>query len=125
VTELLIDQCLPRRLAADLRELGWSVQHVGELGMQRHLDEQILAYATDHGMVIVTQDGDFARLLALPRRAGPSVIHFRIPRATRARLVALLGSLVPQLEAELRAGCIVSVDEAGARVRHLPIRPEP
>ena len=118
---LLIDQDLPWRAAGDLRARGWDVQHLTDLGMQEESDAKILEYAVAHGPVLVTRDGDFAQLMALGSRTVPSVIHVRIQRVPRARLVSLLQKLVPRLEDELRAGCMVSVRETGARVRRLPI----
>jgi predicted nuclease of predicted toxin-antitoxin system len=121
VIGLLLDQGLPRRAAADLRARGWVVQHVSDLGLWKASDEEILEYASQQGLVVITHDSDFARLVAVANRAQPSVIHVRIARVTRERLVRLLGGLVPHVEDDLRAGCMVSVDEGGARVRRLPL----
>ncbi len=121
MSRFLVDQGLPRRAVSDLRDRGWDIQHVSDIGMQRSFDADILAYADEHAMVVVTHDSDFSRLLATTAAIRPSVIHLRIPRVDRARLVSALESLVPTVEEDLTAGCIVSVDEAGARVRRLPI----
>lgn len=121
MTRLILDQGLPRRVAADLRERGWSVEHTGEVGLARATDDKILEYAATHDATIVTLDSDFARLLALSRRASPSLIHVRIPRVTRGQLVNLLVTLLPTVEQDLVDGAIISVGERGARVRRLPV----
>ena len=38
--------------------------HVRDLGMQGNSDEQLLDYAAEHGLVIVSADTDFGALLA-------------------------------------------------------------
>ncbi|OGQ91231.1 MAG: hypothetical protein A2289_18045 [Deltaproteobacteria bacterium RIFOXYA12_FULL_58_15] len=121
MTRLILDQGLPRRAAADLRDRGWSVEHTGEVGLARATDDKILEYAAAHYATIVTLDSDFARLLALSRRSSPSLIHVRIPRVTRAQLVNLLVTLLQTVEKDLADGAVISVGERGARVRRLPI----
>ena len=122
MTKLVLDMGLPRTAAAELRTRGGQVEHVAEIGMARAADDAILEYAATRAMVVVTLDNDFARLVAVPHRSRPSLIHIRIARVTRDLLVALLGTLVPTFDAELEAGAIISVNERGARVRRLPIR---
>ena len=78
MTNLLLDQGLPRRAAADLRARGWSVEHVGEIGFAAAPDEEILGYAATGNMAVVTLDNDFTRLVAVPQRSAPSLIHVRV-----------------------------------------------
>ena len=61
---LVLDQGLPRCAARALRALGHEVVHVGDVGMSRALDEEILAYALSHGCTVVTLDADFHALLS-------------------------------------------------------------
>jgi len=59
MNRLLLDQGVPRRTAADLREVGWDVVHVGELGMSEATDAVILDFAVRTRRVVVTLDSDF------------------------------------------------------------------
>jgi len=61
----LLDQGLPRGAAARLREAGWEVDHVGELGMARASDAEILEEARRRNAFVVTLDADFHSLMAL------------------------------------------------------------
>ena len=63
--KFLIDQNRSPRLAALLREHGHDAVHTLELGLERALDEDLLAMAAAEGRVIVSGDTDFGTLLAL------------------------------------------------------------
>jgi predicted nuclease of predicted toxin-antitoxin system len=122
VIGLLLDAGLPRGAASDLRGDGWDVQHVTEVGLGAAKDEDILAAAAHEGRAVVTLDHDFSHLLFLNAAAKTSVILLRVEGLDRRAAGAMLRALVPQVEAELRSGAIVSVDWSGARVRLLPVR---
>ncbi|WP_366940576.1 DUF5615 family PIN-like protein [uncultured Rhodospira sp.] len=51
---LLLDQGLPVSAARNLRQFGWVVDHVSELGLQRATDLEILGHARETGAVCVT-----------------------------------------------------------------------
>jgi predicted nuclease of predicted toxin-antitoxin system len=121
VTSLLLDAGLPRGAATDLRALGWHAVHVADEGLASASDPAILAAAAASGRTVVTLDHDFTHLLFLDRATGPSVILVRIEGLDRRAAVELLGLLLPQIEEDLAAGAVVSVDRSGARVRRLPI----
>ena len=55
----LIDQGLSRSVARLLREAGHEADHVGELGMARADDAEVIATATERRSIIVTLDSDF------------------------------------------------------------------
>jgi len=122
VIALLLDAGLPRGAAEDLRAEGWDVLHVVDLGLGAAKDEEILAAAGRDGRAIVTLDHDFPHLLFLSAAAMPSVVLLRIEGLDRRGAVDLLRVVVPQVEDDLRAGAIVSIDHSGARVRALPVR---
>ncbi|MEM1271784.1 MAG: DUF5615 family PIN-like protein [Bacteroidota bacterium] len=57
-----LDEHIPRAVASGLRRRGVSAITLPEAGMLGASDEEHLAYAREHGLVIVTQDADFLRL---------------------------------------------------------------
>lgn len=119
--KLLFDMGLPRRAAADLRQEGMAVIHVGELGMARAADREILALAEREQFTVVTLDSDFAKILVTEGRALPSVIHLRLPDLDREATVQLIRRILPLLIPDLEGGCIASVGPLGIRVRPIPI----
>jgi len=53
--------------------------HVGEIGMSKAADEEILAFSLGRNAVVVTLDADFHAILAVSGARGPSVIRMRLP----------------------------------------------
>jgi predicted nuclease of predicted toxin-antitoxin system len=118
---LLLDQGLPRSAATFLNDAGWDVVHVGDIGMSRASDQQILDHARRDQRVCVTLDADFHALLALSKAKAPSVIRIRQEGLTGAELAHLLKIIWPRLDQALRQGAMVSVTHRAIRVRRLPI----
>jgi predicted nuclease of predicted toxin-antitoxin system len=54
--KLIIDQGLPRSAVEVLRAAGHDAVHVGDLGMSRARDDEILALALERAAVVVTLD---------------------------------------------------------------------
>jgi predicted nuclease of predicted toxin-antitoxin system len=55
---LLLDQGLPRSTVKLLADSGWDALHVGDIGMARASDSDILDYARREQRVCVTLDAD-------------------------------------------------------------------
>ena len=81
----------------------------------------MLAYAQEHNKILITQDLDFSKLLALGRFKKPSVINLRVENAAPEFITKRIVETVESLEKELEEGAIISVDEKSARYRNLPI----
>ncbi len=118
---LLFDQGLPRSAAVALREAGWLVTHVAEIGLSKASDSAIIDYARTHGCHIVTLDADFHALLAISGARAPSVLRLRIEGLRATELADLLKRLWPQISAAISAGALVTVTEKQVRIKGLPI----
>lgn len=119
--KILLDQGLPRGAVAELRRLGFDAVHTGDIGLAAATDEDIVRQARRDAQTIVTLDADFHALLALSSSASPSVIRVRIEGLRAQQLAVLVQRVVALCEADLRAGCMVTVDEHSVRVRALPV----
>jgi predicted nuclease of predicted toxin-antitoxin system len=84
-------------------------------------DAAILRYAREQGLIVVTLDADFHRLLAFAGASDPSVIRIRIEGLRGEELCRLLIQVIDRCKGELEQGALVSVSEAGLRLRHLPL----
>jgi predicted nuclease of predicted toxin-antitoxin system len=121
VKRLLLDQGLPRSAAALLRQAGWDVVHVSEIGMSRADDLDILERGRGEGRVCVTLDADFHSLLATGGEPAPSVIRIRKQGLDAISLSVLLQSVWPGIEDALHSGAMVTITDSAVRVRRLPI----
>jgi len=106
-----------------LRELGHDAAHLVELGLERLSDAEILARAAREQRAVLTFDLDFGDLLAAGGGLLPSVITFRLRDQTPASVTPRLLQVIAERPGELLEGVVVSVEDAGYRVRRLPIRP--
>jgi predicted nuclease of predicted toxin-antitoxin system len=121
VIRLLLDQGLPRTTGRLLSAAAWDVVHVGDIGLGRATDQQILDYAKSDNRVCVTLDADFHALLATADATGPSVIRVR-KEGLQARAIAeLLTTVWPRIEKNIIDGAMITITERSIRVRGLPI----
>ena len=72
---LVLDQGVPRDATTRLRGLGYECIHVGEIGMGKAADDEILAWSLGKNAIVVTLDADFHTILAVTGASGPSVIR--------------------------------------------------
>jgi predicted nuclease of predicted toxin-antitoxin system len=121
VNRILLDQGLPRSAAAALREVGWNVEHVSELGMSQSSDRSILDFARTQGRTVVTLDADFHALLAVANESGPSVVRIRQEGLKGREIAALLLAIWSRIESQIQRGAMVTVTEKTIRVRNLPL----
>lgn len=121
MTPILLDQGLPRSTATLLRGAGWDINHVGELGMSRARDEEILRYARREGCAIVTLDTDFHAIVAVENASGPTVIRIRIEGLNGQAMTNLLTSMWPRIEEHVARGAMITVTPHAIRIRHLPL----
>jgi len=118
---LLLDQGMPLRAAAILRERGVPSFHAAECGLRDASDEEIIAYAAAQQSVIVTLDADFHALLALARATEPSVIRLRQQRLRAAAAAEVIEMVLNRCASSLEAGAAVTVHGSRIAIRLLPI----
>ena len=70
--KLLVDMMLSTNVVQGLRNAGHDAVHVREYGMQRALDEEILARAASEQRTLISADMDFGFLLVSRRHPSPS-----------------------------------------------------
>lgn len=119
--KLVVVMNLSPRLCELLRGEGFDAVHWSTVGAGDAADAVLMAWARDHDRVLVTHDLDFGVLLAASGDGGPSVVQVRTQAATPEALLPLLLSVLEQHGDAIEAGALVTVDEAQARVRVLPL----
>jgi len=119
--QFLIDNNLAPRVAQALRELGFSVAHVREYGMQQASDAEIFERALREERVIVSADTDFGFILARWNQEKPSVILFRHFSPHAEHQVNALEWIAEKFKLELETGSIIVIEPKGVRIRKLPL----
>ena len=117
----LLDMNVPRKVGRLLTAAGHECRHVGDVGMSRASDTEIVHEARGRNEVIVTHDLDYGHLLAFSGDAAPSVITFRLRNTRPCRLAARVVDSWPEIERPLVEGAIVILEDVAVRIRSLPM----
>ncbi len=118
---VLVDASLSPRVAATLQKAGYDACHVVDVGLGTATDAEIVVWATRNDHIIVSSDSDFSAIPARPRRTAPSFVLLRhLNDLTPDQQADLLLANLPQVEADLTAGAVVTLLRDRMRVRSLP-----
>jgi predicted nuclease of predicted toxin-antitoxin system len=118
---LILDQGVPRDAATRLRDLGYECTHVGEIGMWKAADDEIVAWALGNNSIVVTQDADFHTILAVSRASGPSVIRLRMQGLGAQEVVELVQQVLARFGVDLARGSLITVKARKVTCHKLPI----
>lgn len=120
----LLNMNVHREMAAPLEKRGHACRHVGDIGMSRAKDFEIVAEAKRAGEVMITHDLDYGHLLAFSGESAPSVIIFRLRDLRTDEIISRLDAVWKDVESALMEGAIVSLSDKSLRIRALPIESE-
>jgi predicted nuclease of predicted toxin-antitoxin system len=118
--KLLIDMNLWPGWVQFLGGCGIEAKHWSSIGHAAAEDTEIAVYAREHGFVILTQDTDFGTILAITQETKPSVIQIRSDDAAPEAIGRRVVHALKQMQSELQAGAILTIDVSRARLRLLP-----
>lgn len=104
---------------------GHEVEHWMNLGRPDASDLEILDLAKNQGWIVITQDLDFGRLLALGQESLPSVIQIRAQATLPQDIGSQLVGTIKAATSHLITGALVTVTPADYRVSVLPLRAAP
>lgn len=117
----LADMGVSLLTVAALRAAGHDATHLREEGLHRMADADIFAKARQEARVVLTFDLDFSGIAAQAGTALPSVVIFRVHDARSSAVNPKLFRVIAEIAPALEAGAIVTVEDAGFRVRRLPL----
>jgi len=118
---LLLDQGVPRRAAALLRDEGHDALHASEVGLSSAADLTILTWCRERDRVVVTLDADFHAELAVRGHSRPSVIRVRQEGLKGPEMAQLTLTVIDRYREVLTAGAMLTVRAGRVRVRALPV----
>ena len=119
--KILIDMNLSPRWAEFLGNGGHECMHWSNIGAAGAPDTVIMEYAAKHDCIVLTHDLDFGAILAATAGNKPSVVQIRADNLSPSAIGAAILRAIKQMETQLRAGALVTVDPSRARVTLLPL----
>lgn len=113
----LLDENISLRLCAMLRERGYPVVGVAELGMAGAPDTTVMALAQREERVLVTLDADFANLRRFPPAGTPGIVRLKVHPAIDLLILEQLETALPILLSQTLAGSLAVVEKGSIRIR--------
>jgi predicted nuclease of predicted toxin-antitoxin system len=101
---------------------GVKAVHWSTVGDAKAPDTALMHWARENGHLVLTHDLDFSALIALAGLSGPSVVHVRSQGLLPAQIGTVVLDVLRAHHEPLASGAIVTIDDAAARVRILPVR---
>jgi predicted nuclease of predicted toxin-antitoxin system len=123
--KLLVDMNLSPRWIAFLRDAGWEATHCSTVGKAEASDSEIMTYAAVNNYVVLTNDLDFAAILAASRQKKPSVAQIRAQDLSPIVIGSQIVAALRHVQAELEAGALLTIESDRTRLRVLPFQSEP
>ncbi len=120
--KLLVDMNLSPTWVDRLARDGFEAVHWSTIGAATAPDVEILAWASEHQFVVITNDLDFSAILAAGAADGPSVMQIRSQDLLSDVVVGTVAKALDAHREDIERGALLSIDEAGTRVRVLPLR---
>jgi len=109
--KFLVDANLPPRLCQWLQARGHQAEHLADIDLLRATDTQLWERGKNQRIVILSKDFDFYDR-ALLFGAPPQVLHIAVGNCSNDRLLRVLGSEWPDIEAAFSAGSrLVSITQ--------------
>lgn len=104
-----------------LCEAGIKAVHWSEIGRPNAPDSEIMTYARTNDCVVLTHDLDFSAILSATQGARPSVVQIRSEDVSPDVIGAQVMAALRQMQEELAAGALLTVDPHRTRLRLLPL----
>lgn len=122
---ILIDVNLSRTWKEPLVAAGHDAIHWEDVGAADADDADIMQFADAGEYIILTNDLDFAMMLALSMMRRPSVVQLRSGSLRPGLLRQQVITALRQAEAALTSGALVTVMPRRLRISILPLRSNP
>jgi predicted nuclease of predicted toxin-antitoxin system len=120
--KLVVDMNLSPGWVERLASHGFEAVHWSTIGAATAPDVEILTWANEHHFVVITNALDFAAILAASAGAAPSVVQIRTQDLLSDEAVSIVAKALNAHQDDIERGALLSIDEAGTRVRMLPLR---
>jgi predicted nuclease of predicted toxin-antitoxin system len=120
--KLLVDMNLSPRWIDMLRYSGVEAVHWSAFGKGNAPDAEIMAYAIANDYIVLTHDLDFSAILAVTHGEKPSVVQIRAEDVSPSVIGMQVVAALRQMESELEAGALLTIDPSRTRLNLLPLQ---
>ncbi len=120
--KIVIDMNIPPTWVSVFKAAGYQAVHWSTVGDITATDKTIMKWAVSNDYMVFTHDLDFGTLLAISEADTPSVIQVRTQDVFPDKLGKIVLDALKQFQSELETGALVTINEAQAKARILPIR---
>jgi predicted nuclease of predicted toxin-antitoxin system len=120
MTQFLTDENIPPAIIQFLRDKGFDVNDVRELGKSRATDATIMDLARQEERVVVTFDKHFADILLYPPSSHCGVIRIRVHPPLLSDIFQALEDYLQKFDLTTIRGTLVVLERDGFRVRRTP-----
>jgi len=114
--KLLVDMNLSPSWIRRLAHHGFEAFHWSTIGAATARDDEILAWAHEHGFVVITNDLDFSAILAAGAVDGPSVVQIRTQDLLSNEAVIIVANALEAHCEDTERGALLSIDEGAGRL---------
>lgn len=120
--KLLVDMNLSPRWIGMLKNSGVQAVHWSLVGKVNAPDAEIMAYAITNDCIVLTHDLDFSAILAVTHGEKPSVVQIRAEDVSPDVIGMQVLAALRQMESELEAGALLTIDPSRTRLNLLPLQ---
>ena len=120
--KLLVDMNLSPRWIGLLKDSGVEAMHWSMVGKINATDADIMAYAMTNDCIVLTHDLDFSAILAVTQGEKPSVVQIRADDVSPSAIGMQVVTALRQMESELEAGALLTIDPSRTRLNLLPLQ---
>ena len=107
------------KVVSVLESLGHVAIRCSDIGLSRATDTAILAYAQEHGLILISTDLDFADLVITCTEPCPGLILLRLDNPSAELMSSRLQIVLTALPEDDIAGSIVVIQQNKVRIRKL------
>jgi len=116
----LLDADVPRSSAVVLSKLGHQVVDLRDISLGGVTDKEVIKYAKDNNLILVTRDVEFANVLRYPMGSHVGVVVLRLPfDFTSERINSVLKDFIRSVKVEDLLNNVTIVELGRYRIRRL------
>lgn len=114
----IIDEDLPRKLSESLRNLGWEVKDVRDIGLRGRPDKEIISFAKESKAVLFTSDRDFLNIFKYPPKKYYGIVVLNFPNEVSTEfLVKETKKALAKIQLKDFKGNLVIIEPGKIRIR--------